>query len=326
MDKIALGNSGRETTRLGFGCSSLMGAMSRRESLAILERAFDSGIRHFDVAPMYGYGEAESCLGELLQRHRADVTVTTKYGIPPAKNPVFIKLARKIVGPIVKSLPGIKQRIARVANTATRNDQRASFTLEQAKASLERSLAALRTDHIDVWLLHEVEAHDLQDDGLLHFLEDQVKQGSIGTFGIGSEGAKVNDLLSKRPAYCQTLQYEWSVLDVPVSPGEAFRIHHRALTNNFRSLHDALAKNIEVCKRWSTAVGQDLSQAENLSHLMLKASLVMNPASVILFSSKSPQHIQANVQVAGGDSIESGARQLYALVQAERDRLLPARA
>ena len=60
-----------------------MGSISRRESLRLLEAAFDAGIRHFDVAPMYGYGEAEGCLGEFLQRHRADVTVTTKYGIPP---------------------------------------------------------------------------------------------------------------------------------------------------------------------------------------------------------------------------------------------------
>ena len=71
-----------------------MGAMGRRESVAMLEAAFDAGIRHFDVAPMYGFGQAEGCLGEFLGRHRADVTVTTKYGIPPAKNQGLIGLAR----------------------------------------------------------------------------------------------------------------------------------------------------------------------------------------------------------------------------------------
>ncbi|WP_433964054.1 aldo/keto reductase [Tunturiibacter gelidiferens] len=86
MAQIPLGDTGRTTTRLGFGCSSLMGAMGRRASLAILESAYDAGIRHFDVAPMYGYGEAEGCLGEFLQRHRHQITVTTKYGIPPQKN------------------------------------------------------------------------------------------------------------------------------------------------------------------------------------------------------------------------------------------------
>jgi D-threo-aldose 1-dehydrogenase len=323
MEQVALGQSGRQTTRLGFGCSSLMGAIGRRGSLAILESAYDAGIRHFDVAPMYGYGEAEGCLGEFLQRHRADVTVTTKYGIPPAKNSSLISMARRVAGPIVKSLPGLKQRLLSVANAATRNEERATFTAEQAKASLERSLAALQTDHIDVWLLHEVEASDLQDDSLLHLLEDHVKKGTIGTFGIGSGGDKVHNLLASHPEYCRTLQYEWSILDAPIPPGKPFRIHHRALTTNFRALHTALTQRSAVCARWSTTVGADLSNAEQLAHLMLKASLIMNPASVILFSSKNPQHIQANVAVVCDSTLEAPARQLYDLVQSERDQLLP---
>ena len=59
MEQIRLASSGRETTRLGYGCSSIMGALGRRQSLRLLEAAYDAGIRHFDVAPMYGYGEAE---------------------------------------------------------------------------------------------------------------------------------------------------------------------------------------------------------------------------------------------------------------------------
>jgi hypothetical protein len=55
---------------------------------------------------------------------------------------------------------------------------------------------------------------------------------------------------------------------------------------------------------------------------MLKASLVMNPASLILFSSSNPAHIQANVRTAADTSLESPARQLYNLVQSEHDQLL----
>lgn len=322
MNRIRLGDSRRETTVLGFGGSSLMGASSRKQSLAMLESAYDAGIRHFDVAPMYGYGEAESCLGEFLRRHRGEVTVTTKYGIPSAKNSSMIKLARKAVGPIVKALPGIKQRLASVANSATRNEEKASFTADQAKVSLERSLAQLQTDRIDVWLLHEVEAHDLQDDHLLRFLEEQVSKGTIGTFGIGSEGAKVSELIANRLSYCRVLQYEWSVLDAVVPPGGTFRIHHRALTNNFRLLHAALAGNPDTCRRWSSSVGMDLSIKDNLARLMLKASLLANPASVILFSSKEPSHIQANVLTAVDSSLDSSALRLHELVQAERTQIM----
>lgn len=321
MKTIQLGDSGRQTTALGFGGSSLMGASSRKQSLAMLESAFDAGIRHFDVAPMYGYGEAESCLGEFLTRHKGEVTVTTKYGIPPAKNSSAIKIARQIAGPIVRALPGIKQRLARVANAATANKERASFTAGQARESLERSLASLRTDRIDVWLLHEVEAEDLQDDGLLRFLEDQVSSGTIGTFGVGSDGSKVNDLIARKPAYCRVLQYEWSVLDRTPPAAGPFRIHHRALTNNFRSLHQRLKESPEVLKRWSDETGKDLSDAGQLASLMLKASLLENPESVILFSSKSPGHIAANVRVSADDSIDGAARRLHELVQAEHQQL-----
>jgi diketogulonate reductase-like aldo/keto reductase len=303
-----------------------MGATGRRDSLKLLEAAYDAGIRHFDVAPMYGYGEAESCLGEFLQHHRDQITVTTKYGIPPAKNSALIKAGRRLAAPVIKQLPALKQRLAQAANAATRNDERPTFTAAQAKASLDRSLAALRTGRIDLWLLHEVTASDLQDDHLLRLLEDLVQQGTIGAFGIGSSADKIPALLTEQPAYCRTLQYEWSILDCPIPdspilPSNSFRIHHRALTDNFRALHTALIKNKPLCQRWSLATNADLRRAEALANLMLKAALIMNPSSIILFSSKNPQHIQANVNTAADATLDHPARQLHKLVQTERDQL-----
>jgi hypothetical protein len=131
--------------------------------------------------------------------------------------------------------------------------------------------------------------------------------------------------MAERPAYCRTLQFEWSILDVPIHTTEPFRIHHRALTNNFLSIHTALANNESLCQRWSASTNADLSRPEILASLMLKASLVMNPASIILFSSKNPAHIRANVQTAADTTLDLRARQLYDLVQAESDQLFPAR-
>ena len=321
MEQIILGTTGRRTTRLGFGCGNLMGAMGRRASLKLLENAYDAGIRHFDVAPMYGYGGAESCLGEFLQHHQGQVTVTTKYGMLPARKSSILSLGRRIAGPIVKKLPRIKKHLAQAANVATRNNAHPAFTAVEAKESLNRSLAALRTDHIDLWLLHEATAADLQDDSLLHLLETEVKQGTIGAFGIGSSADKIPNLLAERPAYCRTLQYEWSILDELIPESEPFRIHHRTLTNNFRAIHSALIKNKSLYQRWCAATNTDLTLPEALATLMLKAAFVMNPANIILFSSKNPQHIQANVQTAADPALQGPARRLYQLIQAERDQL-----
>jgi aryl-alcohol dehydrogenase-like predicted oxidoreductase len=320
MKSIPLAQTGRQTTRLGFGCSSLMGANTRKESLALLESAFDAGIRHFDVAPMYGYGAAEGLLGEFLAVHPGAVTVTTKYGILPPPNQSLLGLGRKLAGPIVKRLPGIKQRLARAAGSVSGPIARASFTPAQASESLDRSLRALRTEHIDVWLLHEAEWTDLEDDRLLKFLESSVAAGKIGTFGVGSDQHKIPALLAGAPRYCRVLQYEWSVVDPAIDLGDefgsAFRSHHRSLTDNFRELHSDLLVDPARRRQWSEATGTDLHRAENLAALMLKAALVFNPDSIILFSSKKPAHIQHNVEVAGDASLEAPARRLYELVQA----------
>ena len=155
-----------------------------------------------------------------------------------------------------------------------------------------------------------------------------MQSGTIGTFGIGSSSDKIPALLARHPAYCRNLQYEWSVLDpeIETTPRSPFRIHHRALTGNFRSLHRALSEDKQLCRHWSASTNADLSNPETLAHLMLKAALVMNPTSVILFSSKNPLHIQLNVKTSEDSSLEAPARELHRLVQAQQNQLSPAQA
>lgn len=331
METIPLGTSGRSTTRLGFGCSSIMGALGRRDSLAMLEAAYDAGIRHYDVAPMYGYGEAEACLGQFLARHPGQLTVTTKFGIPADPGSPFARIARATLRPIVKQLPGLKQRLSastaapELPNTgappSTPKPPNPIFTAQQAKDSLHRSLKSLRTGHIDVFLLHDVTPADLADSTLLRFLEDSVTSGLIGTFGAGTDRSHIDPLLQQHPAYCPTLQYEWSLFNPIPSPGPSFRIHHRSLTTSFRALHAALLARPELCTRWSQTIGVDLTQPELLANLMLKAALTLNPTSVILFSSKEPAHIQANVALVADPTLEAPAAALYHLVQFDRGAL-----
>ena len=319
MQTLPLLDTGRQTTHLGYGCSSLMGATNLRESLTLLESAYDSGIRHFDVAPMYGYGHAEACLGEFLQRHPGELTVTTKFGIAPPRHSNLIKAARSIVGPIARQVPSLKKFLTQAASAATSPQKKPRFTAAEAKASLDRSLRALRTTRIDLFLLHEPEAHDLTGDTLLTLLEHEARQGTIGSFGIGSAAAKIPALQAERPAYCRTLQYEWSILQSPPTHPEtdSFRIHHSTLTKNFRTLHKALTANQPLRGQWSESTNTDLTHPESLANLMLKAALVMNPASIILVSSKNPHHIHANANTAADPTLEAPARQLYHLIHSE---------
>jgi hypothetical protein len=68
----------------------------------------------------------------------------------------------------------------------------------------------------------------------------------------------------------------------------------------------------------SDEVGEELGETEMLANLMLKASLVKNPGSVVLFSSKNARHIQSNVAVEGDARLEAPARRLYDCLRRER--------
>lgn len=63
---------------LGFGNTSPMSLSSSQNRLALLEAAFDAGIRHFDTALYYGYVEAERILGDFIVGKRDQFTNTTK--------------------------------------------------------------------------------------------------------------------------------------------------------------------------------------------------------------------------------------------------------
>lgn len=305
-----------------------MGALNRRQSLAMLESAYDAGIRHFDTAPSYGYGESETCVGEFLARHRADCTVTTKFGIPRPKNQPAIRLARVMIGPIVQRSPGFKRRLQSLLQRGPSIATDAPvipnpiFTAAQARASIETSLRRLKTDRIDLLLLHEVKAIDLAadpaNDALLQLLESMVAAGTIGAFGSGSERSLIGGLMAQHPRYCSVLQYEWSALDDAIPETKAFRIHHRSLSTDFQALVARLRSEQELRNRLSDEVGEDLGDAEMLAKLMLKASLVKNPGSVVLFSSKRARHIQSNVAVEGDAQLEGPARRLCDCLRREK--------
>jgi D-threo-aldose 1-dehydrogenase len=334
MDTIALGSSGRSTTRLGFGSSSILGALSRRQSLALLESAFDAGIRHFDTAPMYGYGEAEGCVGEFLNRHRGAVTITTKFGIAPSQQSGMMRAARGLARPILQRFPAIKKRLQQ-SRIPVRVDSvdvpelslpNPIFCVEDARCTLENSLRRLRTDRIDVWLLHDVKSIDLdvpaRSEPLLRFMQEAVSQGKVGTFGIGSDRDKIPALLDRHLPFCPVAQYEWSLLAPVVQESNIFRIHHRALRQHFHPLANLLEQDSVTCRRWSEAVGQDLQQPGTLARTMLKAAYLLNPGSILLFSSKSAEHIRENVANTQNASMNDSARRFYALLQSERSVLV----
>jgi len=83
-DRRILPRGGLSLTSLGLGCAQLGGlyqAMDEAEACAIVDTAWDLGIRYFDTAPYYGYTLSERRLGAALrERPRDSYVVSTKVG------------------------------------------------------------------------------------------------------------------------------------------------------------------------------------------------------------------------------------------------------
>lgn len=84
LDVARLGRTPLEVTRLGFGMAPLGGlyeAVTDEAAAETLAHAWSIGIRYYDAAPLYGYGQAEQRLGRMLTTHeRSEFVISTKVG------------------------------------------------------------------------------------------------------------------------------------------------------------------------------------------------------------------------------------------------------
>jgi len=164
---------------LGYGAANL-GNLHRPigddEAWAILEAAWDAGIRHFDTAPHYGLGLSERRLGAFLRtKPRDEFVVSTKAGRLLRPNPVDdggLDLAHDFHVP-----------------TTLRREW--DFSAAGVRASLDESLDRLGLERVDILYLHDPERHDL-DLALaeaLPALEALRSEGVVGAVGVGSMDA-----------------------------------------------------------------------------------------------------------------------------------------
>ena len=195
MRTITLPGTDLTTTRLGFGTAALMARLGRRESVRLLELAHESGIGHFDTARAYGYGEAESALGDFLSRHRDRVTVTTKLGMVPPRRSRGLRAAKAVARVAASRTPALRKRLRERAHSMVRSGR---FEAAEARTSLETSLSELRIDCVDILLLHECSPEDLQDE-LFELLEALVAEGKIRYFGIGTDADSTRTILAAKP-------------------------------------------------------------------------------------------------------------------------------
>lgn len=98
MNYVRLGNSGLKITELVFGSALTIGTeiMDEEKSEALIDKAWDLGIRTFDVSNNYGYGAAERLVGKCLAKYpREEYVLITKGSWPIGDTPFHKGLSRK---------------------------------------------------------------------------------------------------------------------------------------------------------------------------------------------------------------------------------------
>lgn len=127
MEYRTLGKTGLSLSVIGFGAAPLGGAyetINPQEAASAIRSAIDHGINFFDTSPYYGETLSETRLGEALSGVRDKVILCTKCG-----------------------RYGL---------------DRFDFSAARITRSIDESLSRLRTDHVDLFIAHDIEFGDME--------------------------------------------------------------------------------------------------------------------------------------------------------------------
>lgn len=143
---------GLEVSVAGIGCNNFGRRIDASATAAVLDAAIDAQINFFDTANMYGAGLSEEYMGRALAGRRDRVIIASKVGLP-------------MEGEVGGGEPSY------------------------VRAALERSLARLRTDYIDLYQLHEPDPNVPIADTLGAF-QALVHEGKVREIGCSNFSAE----------------------------------------------------------------------------------------------------------------------------------------
>ncbi|PWE54124.1 aldo/keto reductase [Metarhizobium album] len=158
MEYRTLGRSGLKVSAIAMGTFSFggVGAFGRvanqdvGDARRLIDTCIDGGVNLFDTANMYSLGRSEEILGEALQGRRDKVLISSKARMRIGDGP---------------------------------NDE--GVSRYHLIRECERSLERLKTDHIDIYFMHEWDGLTPLDE-MLSALDTLMRQGKIRYIGCSN--------------------------------------------------------------------------------------------------------------------------------------------
>jgi aryl-alcohol dehydrogenase-like predicted oxidoreductase len=312
MNEIELGDSGLRSPQIGFGCSALLGRSGRKESLRALAAAWDEGIRFFDTARSYGYGESEALLGEFLAGRRDQAVVATKFGILPARQSGVKEIAKSIARGILAVAPAAHSILQRRAAGQFSADQ---FTLPVLRQSIEESLRKLRTDYVDLLFFHSAPASVLEQDDLLEAMGRLVETGKVKVAGLSGDPSVVEFALESEMRPLRAMQFPCNVFEISA----ALRFTHRAASGHLMvanhpfggvaRVHEchAILKGLALRQDLAAGLRSKLENADAslLPDVVLNVILRGTGIHVVIPAMMKLEHIRANIRALTNSRFDS---------------------
>ena len=149
-----LGKTGRKVSELGFGCWAIggnsYGPTDDKNSLDALSFAYDHDITFYDTADIYGNGHSEELVGQTFRESskRLKVFIASKVGWD-------------------------------FYHGGTKRD----FSREHIRFACGESLKRLKTDHIDLYQLHNPTPEQIEEGKMYDVLDELKKEGKILHYG-----------------------------------------------------------------------------------------------------------------------------------------------
>jgi aryl-alcohol dehydrogenase-like predicted oxidoreductase len=180
-------------------------------------QALDCGINFFDTAPFYGQGESERILGVALRTRRDETLVATKIGLYPSPMLRVVSRLKPAVRSLLRLLPGMgRKSLQKSVQGFLRSQNEIRFDRQSMMKSIDSSLKRMRSDYIDLLLLHVTPGPDQIDD-VVDGLQVLKRQGKIRYFGASSHDH--DDMmmwLNMQRSGISALQVMLNLLEIPV--------------------------------------------------------------------------------------------------------------
>ena len=157
---LGSGQHSLKVSELGLGCMGMSWNRSfvpdRKNSIAVIRKAYDMGVNFFDTAEAYGPFANEQLVGEAIAPFRKNIILCSKFGFDIQNN--------KLTGGFNSNPKHIRQVV-------------------------EQSLKRLNTDVIDLLYQHRVDPKVPMED-VAGTVKDLIQEGKVKNFGLSEGGVE----------------------------------------------------------------------------------------------------------------------------------------